>query len=192
MGALVDLTGQKSFRLTVLERLGNNKHKKAVWKCLCECGTITVVVSNHFRRGTTRSCGCLKQEQMAERSRKHGHSRHGSGKKQSPSYGSWRAMRQRCLDLNRKDYSSYGGANPPVTVCDRWRDSFENFLQDMGERPAGTTLGRLGDVGNYEPGNVAWMSSKEQQQNWRFDRNMGICKKTVEQTAEQTAEQIAA
>jgi hypothetical protein len=195
MGALVDLTGQKSLRLTVLERLVNNKHKKALWKCLCECGTITVVLSNSFRRATTRSCGCLKRESAAIAGRsnignkytwKHGHSKHSSGKKQSASYNSWLAAKQRCLDPNQKDYPNYGGANPPVTICDRWKDSFENFLADMGERPAGTTLGRLDDRGNYEPGNCAWQTSAEQANNRRPDR------KYANQFTVQTAEQIAA
>jgi hypothetical protein len=67
-------------------------------------------------------------------------------------------------------YPYYGGKG--ITVCDRWL-SFENFLEDMGERPAGTTLGRFGDIGNYEPGNVAWQTWAEQISNRRADRNPG-------------------
>jgi hypothetical protein len=70
-----------------------------------------------------------------------------------------------------------------VTICDRWKDSFENFLADLGERPPGTTLGRFGDIGNYTPLNCKWMTSKEQRENWKPDRNMGFCKKTSEQIA---------
>lgn len=78
---------------------------------------------------------------------------------QTPTYKSWVAMRQRCQKPGVTGYKNYGGAG--VRVCPRW-DSFENFLADMGERPAGTTLGRFGDKGNYEPGNCAWQTSKEQ------------------------------
>jgi hypothetical protein len=61
-------------------------------------------------------------------------------------------------------WMSYGGANPPVIICDRWQGEHgvENFIADMGERPEGTTLGRFGDVGDYEPGNVSWQTWKEQ------------------------------
>ena len=71
-------------------------------------------------------------------------------------------MRTRCLNPNAQDYKSYGGANSPVRICSRWLNSFENFLADMGERPEGTTLGRFGDIGNYEPENCAWQTPKEQ------------------------------
>jgi hypothetical protein len=80
------------------------------------------------------------------------------------------------LDPEAKRWDSYGGANPPVTICDRWLDQkhgFNNFLADLGERRKGTTLGRFGDVGNYEPSNVAWMTPMQQRQNWRPDRNLG-------------------
>jgi len=73
-------------------------------------------------------------------------------------------MVKRCTNPNNKDWLHYGGANLPVTVCDRWHSAngFENFLSDMGERPAGTTLGRFGDVGDYEPDNCAWQTPKQQ------------------------------
>lgn len=84
---------------------------------------------------------------------------HATSAGQSPTYKSWVAMRQRCQKPGVKGYHNYGGAG--VRVCPRW-NSFENFLADMGERPAGTTLGRIGDMGNYEPGNCAWQTTKEQ------------------------------
>ena len=77
----------------------------------------------------------------------------------TPTYKSWVAMRQRCQKPGVTGYQNYGGAG--VRVCPRW-DSFENFLADMGERPAGTTLGRIGDVGYYTPDNCAWQTPKEQ------------------------------
>jgi hypothetical protein len=68
-------------------------------------------------------------------------------------------MIQRCINPKRSSYPRYGAKG--VTVCDRWRD-FVNFLADMGERPIGTTLGRVLDMGNYEPGNCFWMTPEEQ------------------------------
>jgi len=77
-------------------------------------------------------------------------------------------MKTRCFNIKGDNFASYGALG--VTVCDRWKDSFENFLADMGERPEGTTLGRFGDMGNYEPKNCKWMTSAEQVANWRSDR----------------------
>src|SRR5208282_6263374 len=80
----------------------------------------------------------------------------------TPTYLSWAAMKARCLYPKEVNYHRYGGAG--VTICSRWlgADGHLNFLADMGERPEGTTLGRLGDVGNYEPNNCKWMTKAEQ------------------------------
>jgi hypothetical protein len=76
-------------------------------------------------------------------------------------------MIQRCTNPKKKCFATYGGQG--ILVCDRWL-SFDTFLADLGERPTGTTLGRFGDVGNYEPGNVAWQTWTEQAANRRPDR----------------------
>ena len=86
----------------------------------------------------------------------HGHARKGHP---SGTYRSWQAMLRRCTNQHDSRYKYYGGKG--VTVCERWQ-SFELFLQDMGERPPGTTNGRFGDIGNYEPGNCKWMTPAEQ------------------------------
>ena len=86
----------------------------------------------------------------------HGHARN---HKSSPTHLSWQRMIQRCTNPRHNRYYAYGAKG--VQVCSRWLD-FRNFLQDMGVRPEGCTLGRHNDTGNYEPGNVSWQSSKEQ------------------------------
>jgi hypothetical protein len=87
----------------------------------------------------------------------HGESRNG---KQSPEFRAWNAMMGRCFCLNHSVYEYYGARG--VTVCERWR-TFVNFLADLGRKPTERhSLGRVGDVGNYEPGNARWMSRKEQ------------------------------
>lgn len=82
-------------------------------------------------------------------------------------------MKARCFNKNSSSYPDYGARG--ITVCTRWRDSFENFLEDMGERPAGKTLDRYpNQLGNYEPGNCRWATPKEQVANSRrpdFSRN---------------------
>lgn len=92
---------------------------------------------------------------------------------ETSTYRSWRNMKSRCLNPNVASYASYGGANPPVLICDRWLQSFENFLADLGVRPSGTTLGRFGDVGNYELSNCKWMTLAEQVENRRPRRKQG-------------------
>ena len=90
-----------------------------------------------------------------------GKARHGHaiGDNWSPTYKSWISMRDRCRNPKSTSYSIYGAVG--VTVCQRW-EVFEDFLADMGERPDGTSIGRYNDVGNYEPGNCAWQTRKEQ------------------------------
>jgi hypothetical protein len=92
------------------------------------------------------------------RLRKHGHAPYG---RKSRTYVSWARMLQRCTNPANTKFNRYGGANPPVRVCERWL-SFENFLADMGVRPESTSLGRYLDLGGYRPDNCAWMTRAEQ------------------------------
>ena len=71
----------------------------------------------------------------------------------TPTYNSWRSMKERCFNPNHKGFKYWGGRG--VTVCERWL-TYSNFLNDMGERPDGHVLSRNQDKGNYEPGNVTW------------------------------------
>jgi hypothetical protein len=171
-----DLTGQAFSRLTVLSRANNSAGGRSRWICRCDCGVTKDIAAKKLRDGSTKSCGCLKKDSTRERFTKHGQSNVGGKRGNvSPTYMSWQAMKQRCLDPNAEKFPKYGALD--VTICDRWLgvDGFENFLTDLGERPEGATLGRFGDVGNYEPRNVKWMDSVEQRQNWRPDRNLGCC-----------------
>jgi len=82
-----------------------------------------------------------------------------TGLSRSKTYKAWADMKDRCSNASTKESKYYLGKG--VTVCERWWSSFENFLEDMGEAPEGTSLSRHGDKGNYEPGNVSWKPRSE-------------------------------
>ena len=78
-------------------------------------------------------------------------------------YRSWEHMLDRCYNEKHPHYKHYGGRG--ITVCDRWRESFDAFLEDMSERPDGLTLDRIDNERGYEPGNCQWSTYKEQNRN---------------------------
>lgn len=163
MNHVKSMVGLVFGRLVVIERAGSNRHGKVTWKCLCNCGVELVVVGTSLRSNVCRSCGCLRRELMILRSRtglarKHGHARKNA---HSKTYTAWSSMLQRCTNPNATNYRYYGGANPPIIVCRRWR-TFKNFYLDMGKCPEGASLGRLKDTGDYKPGNAQWMTRAEQ------------------------------
>ena len=124
------------------------------WSCQCACGSLHDVYEFDLKSGKSTKC-----ERCAQH--KHGHA---SGGVPSKTYTTWMCMKRRCSDPDVNDYDRYGGSG--VTVCERWH-VFSNFLQDMGERPAGKILDRIRSTGNYEPGNCRWATPKESAANRR-------------------------
>jgi hypothetical protein len=169
VGKLIELTGQRFGRLTVLARVANGKGGNARWLCRCNCGNEREILAGHLKSGDSRSCGCLQRELVSLRLFRHGHRRiRKDGRGQSTTYLSWNAMRERCYNRNYHAYARYGGRG--ISVCDRWLGSFEDFLADMGERPPGKTIDRRDNDGNYEPENCFWATKAEQARNKRSNR----------------------
>lgn len=162
-----DILHQKFGELTVLYRDENNTTK---FVCACSCGNTTSTTKQRLKSGNTKSCGCMKYVYIADALRKHGGYEDG---KNSPEYQSYLAMMHRCYNPNRKSWEQYGGRG--ITVEDRWAEpspqGFLNFLQDMGERPEGTSLDRIDGNKNYSKDNCRWADARVQAHNTNRTKN---------------------
>lgn len=92
------------------------------------------------------------------------------GKAHTRTFNIWRKMLQRCYDQKAHNWKWYGGKG--IAVCDRWREVFANFLEDMGECPDGLSIDRIDGSGNYEPGNCRWATHLEQARNQSHNVNV--------------------
>jgi hypothetical protein len=154
-------------RLTVQAFAGLDRRGKALWTCSCECGGEITTAVQSLKRGRTRSCGCLQREVTAARTvacfTKHGETSNG---RRSAEYRAWCSMKTRCYNSSVESWDDYGRRG--IQVCKRWRDSFENFLADMGRRPSPRhSIERKDNDGNYEPGNCVWATRTVQARNTR-------------------------
>ena len=164
MGALIEITGHKFGRLTVLRRAENDKYGQAQWLCQCDCGNMVIIPGYRIRSGGSKSCGCLRAEVSQKKAKTHGLSRD-INHKQTRLYRIYTGIKNRCMNKRSPDYPNYGGRG--VSVCEEWISDFKSFHDwAMSNGYANNlSIDRIDPNGNYEPNNCRWVQNKVQARN---------------------------
>ena len=149
------MIGVKYNKLTAIKELGTNKSRHKMYLFKCECGNDKVATAINVRANRVKSCGCL--------SKKH-------GKFGTKIYRVWTGMKSRCYYEKDENYINYGARG--IKVCERWKNSFINFYEDMGDKPfLNAQLDRIDNDGDYEPSNCRWVTPSENCLNRRNKEN---------------------
>lgn len=174
---LIDLTGQRFGRLTVIKRVEDyiqpNGHHATMWLCKCECGNHTTVQAGHLKSGYTTSCGCFQKERTSTMFTKNGLFKK-NGLINLRLYNIWACMKTRCYNSNDKRYKDYGGRG--IKICNEWRDDFQNFYDwsIANGYSEDLTIDRIDNDKGYFPENCRWVDRKTQQRNRRNNRIITI------------------
>jgi hypothetical protein len=184
---------QRFERLVVIKLLGEKSSDGHLqWLCICDCGKNRKVQQRCLLSGSTKSCGCFAKDKTIERLRntnpvqpKVVHGMYGTSE-----YKAWSSIKQRCLNPNNAQYFGYGGRG--IKMCERWKSSFKNFYEDIGDKPSPTrSLDRIDNEGNYSCGkceeckengwnaNCSWATPWEQAQNRRPNKFITFNNKTL-------------
>lgn len=176
--ANIDRLAGKTFgEFDVLEDIGSSKHGR-LYLCECSCGTRLEMNSSWLKNigkgSRKRHCGCKDVVRVKpEAAKRYTHKMTGS-----PAYNTWSNMLQRTTNENRWDYKHYGARG--ISVCERWL-KFENFFEDMGEKPQGMSLERLKLGEGYSKENCIWADETTQNyhQRVRKDSKSGVAGVTM-------------
>lgn len=157
MKGITDRVGEVHNSLTVIAFDRRENHKNYWWICRCECGTIKSIRYHSLKANSIKSCGCKRAEALGKANITHGCSK-------TDEYNIWRGIIKRCTLPTNKSYKNYGAKG--ITICDRWLESFENFLEDMGIRPTDKhSIDRIDGTKGYYKENCRWATNLEQSNN---------------------------
>lgn len=183
-----NLTGQRFGKLVVISEAepyyppnSNKRHRR--WLCQCDCGKTSIAFQGGLLNGETKSCSCLRRENVGRKKNIHpcSHRLHSI----------WSGIKDRCFNPNSPEYKNYGGRG--ITMCDEWSnniDGYDNFYEWAVRHgyEENLTIDRIDVNGIYEPSNCRWATFKEQQNN-RTD-NVYVIFNDKKQTIAQWAEEL--
>ena len=159
----ISIAGERYGRLVAVRQNGFIQYpsrKSVLWECVCDCGSVVTKPLSSLRSGYASSCGCLVKE---------GGNRRTHGMSKTTEYHSWASMVSRCRCNRNTDYHLYGGRG--IAVCERWIDSFENFISDMGMKPSKKhSIDRIDNNAGYSKENCRWATPAMQSRNKRNNR----------------------
>ena len=160
--------GTKFGQREVIQLLDERKNGYLLYLVRCKCGNVSKINRSNLQKNPNRLCvNCSKytNKKKGEENHnfKHGYATIKNGK--IPEYNIWLAMRDRCKNINNKQYKDYGGRG--ISYIESWND-FQNFINDMGFRPTRFhTLDRINNDRGYYKENCRWATRQEQNRNRR-------------------------